>query len=120
MWGLLRRAIVGVAVLVVVTISCVLIVSQTRRAHELVRARVVDLLTQTYQGDVGIGAIRGSFLGDLEIRDIVVSQKGEPILTVPLARVRYALFPLVARRIRLTEIEVVHPRVHLARTADGA
>ncbi|MBV8136182.1 MAG: hypothetical protein JO121_11220, partial [Deltaproteobacteria bacterium] len=120
MWRLLRRAIVAVAILMIVTFSGVLIVSQTRRAHELVRARVVDLLTQTYQGNVGIGAIQGSFLGDLEIHDIVVSQKGEPILTAPLARVRYALFPLVARRIRLTEIEVVHPRIHLARTANGA
>jgi autotransporter translocation and assembly factor TamB len=120
MCRLLRRAIVAVAILVVATIGSVLIVSQTRRAHELVRARVVDLLTQTYQGHVGIGAIEGSFLGDLEIHDIVVSQRGEPILTVPLARVRYALFPLVARSIRLTEIEVMHPRVHLARSANGA
>ena len=107
-------------ILVVAIVVGVVIVSQTRRAHELVRAAIVNQLAQTYQGNVEIGAIDGSLLGDLEIHDIVLSQRGKSIVTVPLARVRYALFPLMAGWVRLAEVEMVHPRVNLVQTVSGA
>ena len=119
-WRLVRSAIIAMVMLVVAIIVGVVIVSQTRQAHELVRATIVNQLAQTYRGNVEIGAIDGSLLGDLEIHNIVLSQRGEWIVRVPLARVRYALFPLVAGWIRLVELELVHPRVNLVRTATGA
>jgi autotransporter translocation and assembly factor TamB len=105
---------------VVAIIAALVIVSQSRRAHELARATIVKQLAQTYRGTVEIGAIDGSLLGDLEIHNIVLSQGGESIITVPLARVRYALFPLIAGWIRFGEVELLHPRVNLVRTARGA
>ncbi len=119
-WRLVRRAIMAMIILVVTLVAGTVIVSQTRRAHELVRTTIVNQLAQTYQGNVEIGAIDGSLLGDLEIHNIVLSQRGKSIVTVPLARVRYALFPLMAGWVRLAEVEVVHPRVNLVRTVSGA
>src|SRR5436305_14955306 len=94
---------------IVVGIGAVMVISPTRQTHEYVKARITDLLTPTYRGRITIGAIHGSFLGDLEIRDILVSQDEVAIFRVPVAKVRYALFPLVRGRVRLATIELVHP-----------
>lgn len=118
-WRILRWTVAGLLVVVLAAVALAMIVMQTRQAHELMRTKVVDLLTKTYRGRVAIGAIRGSFLGRLEIRDIVVFQDNEPIVTVPITRIRYALFPLISGWIRLAEIVVIQPRIRLARTSNG-
>src|SRR5215467_11063880 len=113
----IRWTIGAVLITTCVAIAAVIALAQTRQANEYVRALIVANLTQTYRGQVTIEAIEGSLLGNLEIRNIVVSDNGEAILTVPFARIRYALFPLISGWIRLAEIEVVHPRMKLARAA---
>ena len=119
LWRILRWVLIGIPIAILAAVIGVVVVARTRQAHELVRRKVVNLLTQTYRGQVAIGAIQGSLLGDLEIRDLVVSQNGEPVVTVPVTRIRYAVFPLVAGWVRLAEIELRQPRIKLARTSDG-
>src|SRR5262249_29631862 len=116
---ILRWSLAAILLVMGVAIATVLVVIQTRQAHELVRAKVVDLLTNTYRGRVAIGAIEGSFFGNLEIHDVVVFQNDEPIVTVPITKIRFAVLPLISGWIRLAEIDVTQPRVKLAKTDDG-
>lgn len=113
---LLRRLArwLGIIVLVLaVLIVAAVGVLHTEWGREQVRAQIEQALDERIAGDVSIGRLEGSVLGNLIARDVTVRNRaGQPVITLDTLRVDFELLPLLsqhfeARQVTLLGLEVV-------------
>src|SRR5260370_34790161 len=119
LWRIIGWVLAGVVGLVLVVAAAVVIFSRTARFNDLLRARLVSYLAQTYRGEIAIGSIEGSVWGSLTLRDIEVRHGGSDIVSISQLRVGYQILPALRRTLVLSAIAVIKPELHLARDSDG-
>jgi translocation and assembly module TamB len=114
-WGLL---------LVVVLLAAVLLLIQSRFAHEQALARLVTVGTTFFGGrKVQIGRVDYTFFPPaLELTNVLIpgpNPGDTPVLRAPYARVELTVHDLRGRVFDLEQIEAVRPEVYLQTNVDG-
>ncbi|MFY9825211.1 MAG: translocation/assembly module TamB domain-containing protein, partial [Thermoanaerobaculia bacterium] len=114
-WGIL---------LVVALLAAVLLLIQSRYAHEQALARLVTLGTTFFGGrKIQVGSVDYSFFPPaLELSNVVIPgpHPGDtPVLRAPFARVGLAVHDLRGRVFDLEQIEAIRPEVYIQTNADG-
>ena len=107
----LARLAAGVALLALVVVAMLLVTAHTGWGREQLRLRVVDALRAAFPGGARVGALDGSLLGSLTLRDVELDRAdGQPLVTAAAVRVDLALWPLVVHTARVHELVVDGPR----------
>src|SRR5271155_2937575 len=119
MMRIVQWVVVGIVALVLTLAAAVLILTRTSRFNHFLRVQIVNYLSQTYRGQITIGAIEGSVWGRLTLREINLRHDGVDIASIPELRVGYYLLPALRGQIVLSDIDVLKPELHLARDPDG-
>lgn len=120
----LRRVaetIVGVVVTIVVLAALAIwILSATPWGHEKVRQVALSTLHGMVHGQVTIGRITGNLLSGITIHDFAIRDStGAPFLAADELSARYAIWPLIHRKIELRDVRVVRPVIVLDRPPSG-
>ncbi len=101
------RGVLGVVGLVVIALAMVLIAIHTDWGRNLVREKVVDVLSGSFPGGAKIARIDGSVFGTLAIRGVEVDGRdGKPWVTVGAIDLRVSLWPLIRRTIRIDSLVI--------------
>lgn len=94
----LLRLVLGTVALAVAAIAAALIALHTDWGRERVRDIVVDALASSFPSGVKIGAIEGSVLGELVVRDVELKAlDGSTFAKVGTLRIEAALLPLLGK-----------------------
>ncbi len=98
----LRRIVLGMVAGVVVAVVAALIVVHTRWGRELVRAQVEAALRGAFPGGAKLGALEGSVLGELVVRDVELrARDGSPLVSIKTLRLELSLLPLLGKTARI-------------------
>ncbi len=116
---IVRWVVVGVVALALTLAAAVMILTRTSRFNDFLRVQIVNYLSQTYRGQITIGAIEGSVWGSLTLREINLRHGGLNIASIAELRVGYYLLPALHGQIVLSDIDVIRPELHLARDPGG-
>ena len=82
---------------------------------------VLRSVSNSLQGGLEVGGLRGSLLSALVIQDIVLKDaQGTVIGQIDALRLSYDLLSLIRLRLTVHEIEIVQPRFTLTEEPDGA
>jgi len=104
----------AIAVFVVLALGAVLFVANSSWGREQVRALVVEQVNEVIEGRLEIARIDGTLLGGPELVEVsLVDLEGRPFLEAERVSVGFSLLPLVRRRVELSHLELVAPRVVL-------
>lgn len=99
------RVLLGIVAVLVLLVGGVLAALHTPWGREQVRGQVVSLLEDSFAGDVRIGRITGSILGEIVAHDVVIEDReGRPAIRAARVRVDLALLPLLGQEARFYEI----------------
>jgi len=118
----LRRLLQVVAVagtLLVGVVAVALIVSQTPWFKDWLRRYIVRESKQYLNGELTIGQLGGNLFFGVQLGDLAVDLSGDRVVAVRGLEVDYSVFTLISEGIVINRIELVEPRVHLERTAEG-
>lgn len=116
----LRWTLGTVAILLIVVVGGVVVVAGSDWAGERARTLVLDLLRERVDGTVRIARIEGNLLRGVVLEDVSVTDPaGAPLFAADRIGLRYALLPLLRRRIVFSEVEVRRPEVVLDRPPGG-
>src|SRR5690606_11487436 len=116
----LIRVIAAVVLLVVVAVIAGAIVLHTDWGREQVRAELERALDDKLTGEVRIGRVEGSVLGDVVLRDVVIDDAaGEPVITIERLHLAFGLTPLLWSEIRLDRVVAEGVVVRGRQAADG-
>ena len=120
-WRWIRRLVIALVTLVVVAVAAVMITIHTEYGRALIRDQVEARLDATFAGGAEIGAIEGSPLGTLVLRDLVINgPDGRPAITIGTLTLELGLWPLLSRHVRLTRVVAEDVEVVLGRDEAGA
>lgn len=96
------------------------ILTSTDWGHERVRRFALGQLQHMVHGRVSIGRLSGNLLTGLTVHDLAITDSsGAPFLAAQEVSARYALGPLVSKRIWLEDVRVVRPLIVLDRPPGG-
>src|SRR5690242_11868325 len=115
----LLRIAFAFAVLLLGLVAAVLIAARTRPVREYVNRVVIGALAEETDADVRIGAVEGSLVHTLVLRDVRLIVGRRTVVRVPRLELAYALLPLLRGELRLDRLAVTGPRVRAVRTARG-
>lgn len=117
----LLKIFVGLLAVVVVILIALAILVKLYVTPERVKAVVLPLVEQKIHRQVTLGDVKVGLFSGIELHDLkVAGRDGEgPLLTVDLARLRFQLLPLLAKRVIVDELRLERPRVNLGRDAAG-
>lgn len=115
-----KRVLLGFAAIIVFAVAAVLITIHTDYGRDLIRSQVEAQLDKTFIGGADIGAIEGSPLGELVLRDLVLNgPDGEPAITVGKLTLELGLIPLASKEARFDSLVAEDVDVVLRRDASG-
>jgi len=98
------RLVLGALALSLVAVCVVLVAVHTDWGREQIRARAEAALQDAFPG-ARIGALEGSVLGELVVRDVdLPAAPGVPFLAAGALRVEVALSPLLGKTIRVDRV----------------
>lgn len=98
----------------------VVIVTSTDWGHERVRRFALSELQHFVHGRVSMGKLSGNLLTGLTVRDLsIADSSGEPFIAAQEVSARYALGPLIAKKIWLEDVRLVRPLIVLDRPPGG-
>ena len=119
-----RRVVEGIVLFV---LSFVLIVavalwilSATPWGHEKIRGLALSMLQGMVHGQVTMGRLSGNLLTGITVHDFAIrDSSGAPFLAADELSARYALGPLLRKKIYLSDVTVVRPVIVLDRPPNG-
>ncbi|MGQ0766105.1 MAG: translocation/assembly module TamB domain-containing protein [Gemmatimonadota bacterium] len=120
-----RRRIARVLIVVVLAAVlliplAVLILTRTGFGRERARRYALSALRESLAGQVDIGSIDGDLLGRFTLNDLEISDRsGAPVLSAESATARLDVGAILSRRIRLGELTLVRPVIHLIQSPGG-
>ena len=98
----------------------VVVLTSTEWGHERVRRFALSQLQSHVHGRVSMGRLSGNLLTGLTIHDLAISDSsGEPFIAAQELSARYALGPLIAKKVWLNDVRVVRPLIVLDRPPGG-
>lgn len=99
----------------------VVILTSTQWGHERVRRIALSQLQNFVHGRVSMGKLSGNLLTGLTVHDLAITDSGgEPFIAAQEVSARYALGPLIAKKIWLQDVRLVRPLIVLDRPPGGA
>ena len=110
-------ALVGAGIFVLV--GLIAGVSQTQFFRDHLRSFALSRLDTLLDADVSLGEIRGNLVTGFSIDSVSIFVRGEPLLQVERVVLRYDLFQIPSKRITVSHLALVRPRVALVRGIDG-
>lgn len=111
----LRWLLVGGLLLLVAAAAA----TQTAAFRDFLRDRIVAAVNAGVRGEIAIGAIEGTLLTHLTLRDLEVRDDGEVIVAVPRLSLELAPAALLAGRVMISRVEVEAPVVRAREDAEG-
>jgi hypothetical protein len=109
-----RWLITGIAAIVVLAAGVALFVTSSSWGREQVRQIVVEQVNAAIEGRLQIARIDGTLLGTPELIEVtLVDLEGRPFIEAERVSVGFSLRSLLRRRIELTRLELVEPRLML-------
>ncbi|MGE0549751.1 MAG: translocation/assembly module TamB domain-containing protein [Kofleriaceae bacterium] len=113
---IIGRVAAAVALVLVVALGSVLIVLHTDWGRARLRDQLVDGMSNALTGELEIGALEGSVLGELVLRDIVIRDRaGREAIRIDRLELELALAALARRRIELAQASAVGVTIHAVR-----
>src|SRR5688572_19676076 len=111
-----RRLLLGVAGgalgLLLLAFVALLWVSNSPWGHERARRMLLESLDDVVRGEISVGRIEGSLLGNVRFIDVtVVDDQGRPFLEADTVALRLALLPLLRRRVELYDVHILNATV---------
>jgi len=94
------------------------IVARTEWAHEHARLVIETEASKALGGQLRIGALRGSFWGELHFADVAITQDGEPAISASTVRVRYQPWRVFTTRV-VDGVVLEGLTVNAVETAEG-
>jgi translocation and assembly module TamB len=96
------------------------ILTSTEWGHERVRRFALAQLQGMVHGRVSIGRLSGNLLTGLTVHNLTITDSsGAPFLAAQEVSARYALGPLIAKKIWLEDVRLVRPLIVLDRPPGG-
>lgn len=112
--------VAGLVGIVALAVGAVLVLTNTDWGRERVRRQVVSILNQVAHGQVRIGHLDGDLLRGIVATDVSITDSaGAPLVTADSLLARYALGPLLGKRIVLRDVRLVHPLIVLDQPPGG-
>jgi hypothetical protein len=111
----LRRLVLGVVLLGAIVVAVALIAAHTDWGRERLRERVEAALRRAFPGGARVGAVEGSILGTLTVRDVELDGRDhQPLVTIGALHAAVALWPLVVQTAQIDELvaDDVHVFAH--------
>jgi hypothetical protein len=101
----LARLALGVVLAAIVIVAMLLVTAHTGWGREQLRSRVEAALRDTFPGGAHVGALEGTVLGSLTLRDVELDRPdGKPLVTIAVLRVDLALWPLAIHTARVHDL----------------
>src|SRR6185437_6254286 len=114
----LRRLLLGLAILVLLAIAAVIGLTHTARFNQLLLSKLNPYLSEAFAGRITIRSLTGSVLGKATLHDVVLENQGRIVAQIPRATISASLLPLLWRTIVL-DIQIDSPAAALARDRAG-
>lgn len=111
LFGGVAVLLVGLAILVKVMIS-----------PELVKKTVLPKVSAAINRQVSLGDVSVSLFSGIRLHDLVVQDREgtEPFLKAGAIRLEYRFWPLLQKRVEVTQVRLESPLVRVVRNADGS
>ncbi len=115
------RVLAVLAALLALTVIVVVIALHTAWGRERVRQKIEAELDAKVRGDVAIGSLEGSVLGEVVLHDVVVRDAaGAPVITIDRLAMDLRLLPLIDDELDFRRLHADGVVVRARREADGA
>ncbi|MEO7192328.1 MAG: translocation/assembly module TamB domain-containing protein [Vicinamibacterales bacterium] len=114
----LRRALMGLVALAVL-VALLLAVVSTAWFREQLRDVVVRRASAAINGEITIGQITGSLLHDVTLHDVLVQQKGQPVIRIASLTARFDALQLALGHYVIDDIVVERPMILLVQDVTG-
>lgn len=111
----LRRLVTGVVLLVAIVTMVAIVTAHTGWGRAWLRAQIEARLQAPFPGGARVGAVEGSLLGTLTVRDLELDGRDHtPLVTIDRLDVAVALWPLVVGTVHVDTLvaDGVHVVVH--------
>ncbi|MBA3817841.1 MAG: translocation/assembly module TamB domain-containing protein [Deltaproteobacteria bacterium] len=106
---------------VVLAVAAVLVILHTNWGRDLARGQIEAQLNNTFVGGVTIGALEGSPLGELVIRDLVINGPDrKPAISIKKLTLEVGLLALTSKQAKLETLHAEDVDVDLRRDPDGS
>ncbi|HEY7476575.1 MAG TPA: translocation/assembly module TamB domain-containing protein, partial [Vicinamibacterales bacterium] len=94
-------------------------VTQTAWGRERARRLIESRASAALNGEVRLRDFRWSPRGRFELKDLVLTQGGEPFVASPSVSVSYRTWQVLTRGLVFDEVTIERPAIHLVERADG-
>lgn len=113
----LRIALIVMLVLILVGIGALAIITRSDYGRNKVRTLALNNIRESVHGLVDIGKIEGNVLGNFSLVDVrITDSTGQPFLTAERVSARVNASALLSKRIAVSQLTLVKPRIHLIKT----
>lgn len=117
---LTARLVLGAAVSVAAVMGAASAAFRTAAGREVVVRWALETINRKLNGSVTVGAVGGSWIEGLEIRDFVVRDlEGEILARFPRLQLRYRLVDLLGGRLVFGQLTLDHPELRLMEDSAG-
>ena len=111
----------GAAVLATAVAGGVFVLTNTSWGRAQVRTRALAALQGAVHGRVSIGALRGNLLRGFTLDSLHLADSTDaPFVDIDRVQIEYALWPLLSKRLELSQVQLIGARVVLDKPARGA
>lgn len=120
-WRWTKRIVLGLIAFLVVTVGVVLAILHTDWGRGIVKNQVQARLNDMFIGGASIGALEGSVLGKMTLRDIVLNGPDkQPAIKIKKLEVGLGIMPLFSKQARVLDLRIEDLDVDLKRDPDGS
>lgn len=114
-----RIALVVTPVLVLAAIGMLALITRSDYGRDRVRVYALSKIRNSVNGIVDIGRIEGNILGHFSLVDVrITDSTGQPFLEADRVSARVNATALFSKRIAVSQLTLVRPRIHLIKTPD--
>ncbi|HEY7790747.1 MAG TPA: translocation/assembly module TamB domain-containing protein [Vicinamibacterales bacterium] len=110
-------AIAGVAIVVIIALGVIAI--ETPWFKSWLKGFAVRQASTAINGQLSIGQVSGSIFTGIDLSNVALSQRGQPVLSARHIRVSYNPIDLATHGIDLKQITIDQPVIHLRQTPQG-
>ncbi len=92
---------------------------QTSWLRDHAKSFLLDEVNNVIAGEITTGAVEGNLFSGFYMRNIELSIDGQPVVTIPSARIEYEINSLLDSRIKIRLLEIDSAEIHVVRENDS-
>lgn len=116
---LVGKTILYLLIFLLIALSCLLGVLQTRMGKDMFRRIAQDEVNQILNAKLDMGHIDGNFLTGLSVEQLYLHQADDTIAFIPRISFSYRLLPLLMGTVMVEKVELQEPIIHLKQMTDS-